>query len=141
MWISEDQRKLLDWPKCFHIINGTARGLMYLHQDSWMRIIHRDLKASNIFYTSPEYGVEGIYSIKSDVFSFGVLVLEIVSGKKNWGFSHSDHHLSLLEHGVLPEAKQPSFFTERDEFPAESSTRTNADKSSCKMTITLPEGR
>ncbi|CAI9756906.1 unnamed protein product [Fraxinus pennsylvanica] len=150
-------------------------------------------------YMSPEYVVEGLFSLKSDVFSFGVLVLEIVSGKKNWGFSHSDHKLNLLGHawilykegrshelvdtcpdgsqylnevlrsihvgllcvqkcpgdrpnmstvvfmlgngGVLPEAKQPGFFTERDVFPAESSTSTNAVNSSHEMTITLPEGR
>ncbi|KAL4619302.1 hypothetical protein ACB092_06G069300 [Castanea dentata] len=42
------QSILLDWPKRFHIINGIARGLLYLHQDSRLRIIHRDLKASNI---------------------------------------------------------------------------------------------
>ncbi|PQP92453.1 G-type lectin S-receptor-like serine/threonine-protein kinase [Prunus yedoensis var. nudiflora] len=44
----QERAKLLDWPKCFHIIDGIARGLLYLHQDSRLRIIHRDLKASNI---------------------------------------------------------------------------------------------
>ena len=47
---------------------------------------------------SPEYAVHGQYSIKSDVFSFGVLILEIVSGKKNRGFCHPEHHLNLLGH-------------------------------------------
>ena len=47
---------------------------------------------------SPEYASEGLYSTKSDVFSFGVLVLEIVSGKRNRGFNHSDGNLNLLEY-------------------------------------------
>ena len=47
---------------------------------------------------SPEYASEGLYSTKSDVFSFGVLVLEIVSGKRNRGFNHPDHDLNLLGH-------------------------------------------
>ena len=47
---------------------------------------------------SPEYVIDGHYSVKSDVFSFGVLLLEIVSGKKNRGFSHPDHHHNLLGH-------------------------------------------
>ncbi|KAK1391468.1 G-type lectin S-receptor-like serine/threonine-protein kinase [Heracleum sosnowskyi] len=38
----------LNWPKRYNIILGTARGLLYLHQDSRLKIIHRDLKASNI---------------------------------------------------------------------------------------------
>lgn len=42
------KQKLLDWRKRFNIINGIARGLLYLHRDSRLRIIHRDLKASNI---------------------------------------------------------------------------------------------
>ncbi|KAJ9671831.1 hypothetical protein PVL29_025506 [Vitis rotundifolia] len=49
-------------------------------------------------YMSPEYAIDGLYSTKSDVFSFGVLVLEIVSGKRNRGFSHPDHSLNLLGH-------------------------------------------
>lgn len=42
------KQALLDWTKRFAIIEGIARGLLYLHRDSRLRIIHRDLKASNI---------------------------------------------------------------------------------------------
>ncbi|CAA6668775.1 unnamed protein product [Spirodela intermedia] len=45
---------------------------------------------------SPEYAMDGTFSVKSDVFSFGVLVLEIVSGRKNRGILHSDPNLNLL---------------------------------------------
>ncbi|KAI3817672.1 hypothetical protein L1987_11468 [Smallanthus sonchifolius] len=78
---------------------------------------------------SPEYAVHGRFSIKSDVFSFGVLVLEMVSGKKNREFSHEDHSDNLLGHawrlykqgsdGALPTPKQPAFFSE--------------DESTCKL--------
>ncbi|KAK1391219.1 Receptor-like serine/threonine-protein kinase [Heracleum sosnowskyi] len=43
-----NQRASIDWPKRFKIINGIAKGLLYLHEDSRLRVIHRDLKASNI---------------------------------------------------------------------------------------------
>ena len=42
------RREFLDWSKCIQIIRGIARGLLYLHKDSRLRIIPRDLKASNI---------------------------------------------------------------------------------------------
>ncbi|KAI3675438.1 hypothetical protein L1987_85028 [Smallanthus sonchifolius] len=45
---SKTQSQLLDWNARYHIIIGIARGLLYLHQDSRLRIIHRDLKVSNI---------------------------------------------------------------------------------------------
>ena len=47
---------------------------------------------------SPEYAIDGKFSVKSDVFSLGVLLLEIVSGKRNRGFHHPDHHHTLLGH-------------------------------------------
>ncbi|GJZ54312.1 protein kinase, ATP binding site-containing protein, partial [Tanacetum coccineum] len=129
----EGKRKSLDWSTRYSVIIGITRGLLYLHQDSRLRIIHRDLKASNILldkemnprisdfglarsmdgsdtsaitkrvmgtygYMAPEYAIDGIYSTKSDVFSFGVLVLEIVSGKKNRGFQDANHDLNLLGH-------------------------------------------
>ncbi|CAN6282437.1 unnamed protein product [Urochloa humidicola] len=130
---NEEKQSMLSWEKRFNIINGIARGILYLHQDSVLRIIHRDLKASNILldkdmnpkisdfgvarifgtdqtaaytkkvvgtygYMSPEYAMDGVFSTKSDVFSFGVLVLEIVSGKKNRGFYHTELVLNLLRY-------------------------------------------
>jgi len=56
------------------------------------------LNASCSGYMAPEYATDGLFSVKSDVFSFGVLLLEIISGKKSKGFYHPDHSLSLIGH-------------------------------------------
>ncbi|GKV51472.1 hypothetical protein SLEP1_g58125 [Rubroshorea leprosula] len=124
------KRKILNWKRRFVIIEGIAQGLLYLHKYSRLRVIHRDLKASNILldnemnpkisdfgmarifgeneseenttrvvgtygYISPEYAFHGLLSIKTDVFSFGVLLLEIVSGRKINSHYHTEDHLNL----------------------------------------------
>ncbi|CAG7861347.1 unnamed protein product [Brassica rapa] len=133
-FIFDSTKKLeLDWPKRFEIIQGIACGLLYLHRDSCLRVVHRDLKVSNILldeemnpkisdfglarmfqgtqhqantrrvvgtlgYMSPEYAWTGMFSEKSDIYAFGVLLLEIITGKRISSFTIGEEGKSLLEY-------------------------------------------
>ncbi len=46
---------------------------------------------------APEFAMEGVYSVKSDVFSFGVLLLEILSGQRNGALYLEEHQQSLIQ--------------------------------------------
>ena len=48
IFVDPNKQRLLDWSNRYKIIGGIARGILYLHEDSRLRIIHHDLKASNI---------------------------------------------------------------------------------------------
>ncbi|CAH8392792.1 unnamed protein product [Eruca vesicaria subsp. sativa] len=149
-----EKRQLLDWGVRYKMIRGIARGLLYLHEDSCFRIIHRDLKASNILldqelnpkiadfglaklfdtgqttthrftnriagtygYMAPEYALYGRFSVKTDVFSFGVLVIEIITGKRssNGGSNDDEDTENLLtwvwrswKEDIIPSVIDPS---------------------------------
>lgn len=47
-YVDPIKRACLSWERCYKIIGGVARGLLYLHEDSRLKIIHRDLKAGNV---------------------------------------------------------------------------------------------
>ncbi|XP_057448576.1 receptor-like cytosolic serine/threonine-protein kinase RBK1 isoform X2 [Lotus japonicus] len=107
----------LEWKMRFKVATGVAEGLHYLHRDCPRRIIHRDIKASNILlnenneaeisdfglakwlpnnwahhvvfpiegtfgYLAPEYFMHGLVDEKTDVFAFGVLLLELITGRR-----------------------------------------------------------
>ncbi|URE23373.1 receptor-like protein kinase [Musa troglodytarum] len=121
-----ERSEQLRWGTRYRIIRGIAQGLLYLHEESQLKIIHRDLKASmnpkisdfgiaKLFdadqtqdttkrvvgtfgYMAPEYVKHGKFSVRSDVFSFGILVLEILTGRKNSKSYNSEHSESLLSY-------------------------------------------
>uniref|UniRef100_A0A8R7JWE2 non-specific serine/threonine protein kinase n=1 Tax=Triticum urartu TaxID=4572 RepID=A0A8R7JWE2_TRIUA len=124
-------RPVLEWLARVKIAAGAARGIAYLHEDCHPRIIHRDIKSSNILldnnfdalvadfglarlaldavthvttrvmgtfgYMAPEYASSGKLTEKSDVFSFGVVLLELMTGRKPVDSSRPLGDESLVE--------------------------------------------
>ncbi|KAL6185041.1 hypothetical protein ACLB2K_041176 [Fragaria x ananassa] len=112
-WLHEKQNEKLSWKTRVHIASDVANGLQYIHEHTRPRVVHKDIKSSNILldsnmrakianfglaksgcnaitmhivgtqgYIAPEYLTDGVVSTKMDVFSFGVVLLELLSGKE-----------------------------------------------------------
>ncbi|KAL9263575.1 LRR receptor-like serine/threonine-protein kinase FEI 1-like protein [Drosera capensis] len=125
-----ERSEQLDWDARLNIILGAAKGLAYLHHDCSPRVIHRDIKSSNILldgnlearvsdfglaklledeeshittivagtfgYLAPEYMQSGRATEKTDVYSFGVLVLEVLSGKRPTDASYIEKGVNIV---------------------------------------------
>ncbi|XP_028772702.1 probable leucine-rich repeat receptor-like serine/threonine-protein kinase At3g14840 [Neltuma alba] len=136
---SKELQLKLDWPTRHKICIGIARGLAFLHEESRLKIVHRDIKATNVLldkdlnpkisdfglaklveednthistriagtygYMAPEYAMHGYLTDKADVYSFGIVALEIVSGRVNTIHRAKEEAIYLLDWARLLKEK------------------------------------
>ncbi|KAK4589483.1 hypothetical protein RGQ29_020168 [Quercus rubra] len=134
-----DGRLKLDWSARQKICVGIARGLTFLHEESTLKVVHRDIKATNVLldrdlnpkisdfglaklneeenthistkiagtigYMAPEYALRGYLTDKADVFSFGIVALEIVAGKNNMKYQPNENFVCLLDKAIVLQQK------------------------------------
>ncbi|KAJ4836502.1 hypothetical protein Tsubulata_035491 [Turnera subulata] len=132
-WLHGDvgPRSPLTWEIRMNIILGTAKGLSYLHEGLEPKVVHRDVKSSNILldrlwnskvsdfglakllfsdscyittrvmgtfgYVAPEYASTGMLNERSDVYSFGILIMEIISGRNPVDYSRPPDEVNLID--------------------------------------------
>ncbi|KAF5190783.1 Nodulation receptor kinase [Thalictrum thalictroides] len=136
----DDENQLkLEWSTRHKICVGIARALAYLHEESRLKIVHRDIKATNVLldedlnakvadfglaklveeekshistrvagtlgYMAPEYALRGYLTDKADVYSFGIVALEIVSGRSNTGYIAKSEGIYLLDWALVLQEK------------------------------------
>ncbi|KAK7818567.1 l-type lectin-domain containing receptor kinase ix.1 [Quercus suber] len=104
------KRTPLTWEVRYKIFLGLASAVFYLHEESEQCVVHHDIKASNVMldysfnaklgdfgYIDPEYLRTGKASKESDMYSFGVIALEIVTRRKSIDPIRKDSETGLLE--------------------------------------------
>ncbi|GAA0142252.1 hypothetical protein LIER_03195 [Lithospermum erythrorhizon] len=130
----------LDWPIRQRICLGIGKGLAFLHEESIIKVVHRDIKATNVLldkdlnpkisdfglakldeeenthistkvagtigYMAPEYALWGYLTFKADVYSFGIVALEIVAGKSNMNYQSAENYVCLLDKALVLQPKE-----------------------------------
>lgn len=112
-WLHRNEKEKLSWKTRLRVAIDVANGLQYIHEHTRPRVVHKDIKSSNILldssmrakianfglaksgcnaitmhivgtqgYIAPEYLADGVVSTRMDVFSFGVVLLELISGRE-----------------------------------------------------------